>query len=326
MWLRRYHLAWPVLALSLIACERTQPVGPVVEASATAGSGAGVKPPSNINAIAGSFSQISLSWQDNSTNESGFEVHRSTTGPSGAFSLRASLPANTTAFSDSGLTASTQYCHKVRAYQTKGPKIYFSPFSAVVCATTPSPPPPPPPPQPRAPSGVSAALVPGITVRVVWADNSTNEDGFRLERSADQVTWATVATIGPSSDTSVSFTDDTWTIEQQACYRVFAFNAAGDSPSAAACTAPLLGPTSLTLIDGGGPAWIDNSSIEDGYEVWVRFGPYCSILPTALVAVLPADATYGPAYEQGDCAIVSYLVAATKDGAYSDWAEVATLP
>ena len=323
MWLRRHHLTWPVLALSLIACERTQPVEPVVEASATAGSGAGVKAPSNINAIAGSVSQISLSWQDNSSNEDGFEVHRATPGPSSPYTLRANLPANTIAYGDTGLTASTQYCYKVRAYQTKGPKIYFSPFSAVVCATTPSP---PPPPQPAAPSSVSAALVPGITVRVVWADNSTNEDGFRLERSADQVTWATVATIGPSSDTSVSFTDDTWTIEHQACYRVFAFNAAGDSPSAAACTAPLLGPTSLTLIDGGGPAWIDNSSIEDGYEVWVRFGSYCSILPTALVAVLPADATYGPAYEQGDCAIVSYLVAATKDGAYSDWAEVATIP
>jgi len=163
--------------------------------------------------------------------------------------------------------------------------------------------------------------VPGITVRVVWGDNSTNEDGFRLERSADQVTWATVATIGPSSDTSVWFTDDTWTIEQQACYRVFAFNGAGDSPAAAACTAPLLGPTSLTLTDGG-LTWIDNSSIEDGYEVWFRFGPYC-LVPTALLAVLPADATSATTYWYGDCPVVSYLVAATKDGAYSAWAEVA---
>jgi len=321
MWLHRYHLTWPVLALSFNACERTQPLAPVLEASATAGSGVTVNAPSSLTAIAVSMSRIDLSWQDNSSNERGFEVHRSTTGPSGAFSLRASLPANTTAFSDSGLTASTQYCHKVRAYQTKGPKTYFSPFSAVVCATTLSP---PPPPQPGAPSSVSAALVPGITVRVVWADNSTNEDGFRLERSADQVTWATVATIGPSSDTSVSFTDDTWTIEQQACYRVFAFNAAGDSPSAAACTAPLLGPTNLTLTDG--LAWTDNSSIEDGYEVWAQFGPYCSVQPTALIAVLPADATSTTAAGFGDCPIVGYLVAATKAGAYSDWAEVATIP
>ncbi len=106
-------------------------------------------------------------------------------------------------------------------------------------------------------------------------------------------------------------------MERQVCYRVLAFNAAGDSPSVAACTAPLLGPTNLTLL-----AWTDNSSIEDGYEVWVRFGPYCSIQPIALIAVLPADATSAPIAESGDCPIISYLVAATKDGAYSDWAEV----
>src|SRR5436309_6663762 len=315
----RSRLILPLVVAFVVACDRHGPVEPALDLRAANAPGSTLNAPSNLTALVVSMSRIDLSWQDNSSNENGFEVQRSTTGPSGAFSLRASLPVNTTAFSDSGLTASTQYCYKVRAYQTKGPKTYFSPFSAVVCAATPSP---PPPPQPGAPSSVSAALVPGITVRVVWADNSTNEDGFRLERSADQVTWATVATLGPSSDTSVSFTDDTWTIEQQACYRVFAFNGAVDSPAAAACTAPLLGPTSLTLIDGG-LAWIDNSSIEDGYEVWVRFGPYCSVQPVALLAVLPADATSAPTYWYSDCPVVSYLVAATKDGAYSDWAEVA---
>ena len=317
MWLHRCHLAWLTLLLSFVACERTQLLEPVVEASATAGSGASVKAPSNISAIAGSFSQISLSWQDNSSNEDGFEVHRATPWPSSLYTLRDNLPTNTIAFGDTGLTASTQYCYKVRAYQTKGRQTSFSAFSAVVCVTTQAP---PPPPTPSAPSNVSAALVPGITVRVLWADNSTNEDGFRLERSADQVTWATVATIGPSSETSVSFIDDTWTIEQQTCYRVLAFNAVGNSPSAAACTAPLLGPTNLTLTDG--LAWTDNSSIEDGYEVWVQFGPYCSIQPTALIAVLPADATSAPAAPWGECPIAGYLVAATKAGAYSDWAEV----
>ena len=319
MSLRHYHLAWPVLALSFTACERTQPLEPVLQASNTGATGPTVNAPSNVGAAAADTARINLSWQDNAGNESGFEVHRATPWPSSAFTLRAKLPTNTIAFSDTGLTNSTQYCYKVRAFQTKGFKTYFSAFSAIACVATAAP---PPPPQPRAPSGVSAALVPGIRVRVQWADNSTNEDGFRVERSADQVTWATVATIGPSSDTSVSFTDDTWTIEQQACYRVFAFNAAGDSPAAAACTAPLLGPTSLTLIDDGGLTWIDNSSIEDGYEVWFRFGPYC-LVPTALLAVLPADATSATTYWYGDCPVVSYLVAATKDGAYSAWAEVA---
>ncbi len=193
MSLRHYHLAWPVLALSFTACERTQPLEPVLQASNTGATGPTVNAPSNVGAAAADTARINLSWQDNAGNESGFEVHRATPWPSSAFTLRAKLPTNTIAFSDTGLTNSTQYCYKVRAFQTKGFKTYFSAFSAIACVATAAP---PPPPQPRAPSGVSAALVPGITVRVQWADNSTNEDGFRVERSADQVTWATVATLG----------------------------------------------------------------------------------------------------------------------------------
>ncbi len=149
--------------LYLAACDPQRPLAPEIRAAAVGGST--LSAPSNPTAIAVSVSRIDLSWRDNSTNEEGFEVQRSTTGASGAFTWRASLAANTSAYGDTGLTASTQYCYKVRAYQTKGPKTYFSLFSAVVCVTTPAP---PPPPQPSAPSSVSATLVPGITVRVVW--------------------------------------------------------------------------------------------------------------------------------------------------------------
>jgi hypothetical protein len=255
-----------ILSLS-VACDRMQPVEPTLEARAAA-PGSAVNEPSNPTVIAVSVSRIDVSWQDNSSNESGFEVHRSTAGASGAFTLRASLAANTSAYSDTGLTASTQYCYKLRAFQTKGGKIHVSAFSAIACVTTPAPPPPPPPPTPGAPGPVFAALVPGITVQVQWYDNSTNEDGFRVERSSDNgASWLIVGSTGPSNDSWVSFVDTTWTIEQSACYRVVAFNAAGDSPPIGACTAPLLGPSNLTMV-GDDLTWTDNSSVESGYELW----------------------------------------------------------
>ncbi len=102
MWLRHYHLAWPVLALSFTACERTQPLAPVLEAS-TAAPGPTVNAPSNLGAAAVDTARINLSWQDNAGNESGFEVHRATPWPSSVFTLRAKLPTNTIAFSDTGL-------------------------------------------------------------------------------------------------------------------------------------------------------------------------------------------------------------------------------
>ena len=52
-----------------------------------------------------SDSQVDLTFDDNSGNESGFEVERSLDGAS--FSLVASLGANTTSFSDTGLAADT---------------------------------------------------------------------------------------------------------------------------------------------------------------------------------------------------------------------------
>ena len=43
--------------------------------------------PSNSSASAISENRIDLSWQDQSANETGFEVRRSTTGPNGTFVL-----------------------------------------------------------------------------------------------------------------------------------------------------------------------------------------------------------------------------------------------
>src|SRR5437667_11538170 len=219
MVVRPVFIVMAILSL-FVACDRMQPVEPTLEVRHAA-PGSTVNEPSNPTVIAVSVSRIDVSWQDNSTNESGFEVYRSTTGASGAFTLRASLATNTLAYSDTELTASTQYCYNVRAFQTKSSKTYFSAFSATACATTPAPPPPPPS-TPSAPGQVSAGLMTGITAWVQWVDNSTNEDGFRVERSGDGTNWMTVGSIGPSSDYSVLFVDTTWTIEQSACYRVIA--------------------------------------------------------------------------------------------------------
>ena len=41
--------------------------------------------PGSFTATAVAFNQINLTWQDNSTNETGFEVWRSATGPDGTF-------------------------------------------------------------------------------------------------------------------------------------------------------------------------------------------------------------------------------------------------
>src|SRR6185437_11818278 len=69
--------------------------------------------PSGLSATAPAYGQINLSWTDNSTNESAFLIERSTDGTN--FSQVASVAANATSYSDTGLSPSTLYYYRVRA-------------------------------------------------------------------------------------------------------------------------------------------------------------------------------------------------------------------
>ncbi len=74
--------------------------------------------PSSLAASAVSSSQIDLSWTDNSADESGFSIERSTNGTT--FTLLTSVTANTNSYSDSGLTAATTYWYQVAAFNGSG--------------------------------------------------------------------------------------------------------------------------------------------------------------------------------------------------------------
>ena len=92
--------------------------------------------PSNLAGIAQSSTQVMLTWRDNSTNETGFQILRKT-GASGSY-LTNTVAANTLSFTNSGLVAGTQYFYKVRAYNSAG----VSAFSSEISVTTPGSPPP----------------------------------------------------------------------------------------------------------------------------------------------------------------------------------------
>jgi hypothetical protein len=326
MTLQRLSLSGLLLLIALfIGCDRAVPLEPVISAASNGGAGPTPTAPSGLNAVAVSESRVDVTWQDNSSNETGFEVHRSTTGPSGTFTLRTSTGASVRSFSDAGLAHSTSYCFKVRAFHVTGRQTNYSQFSSTACATTPAPPPP------VATSGVDAIPAASSAIYVHWVDNSPNEDGFRVERSTDGgASWVTAGTSGPSSGYAPSFTDGGRTSEEQVCYRVLAFNGGGESlPSNTDCTTPPAGPTNLTattvdpLTYTYELTWTDNSAVEDGYEVWMcetiqGYYSYCGFYDR-----LPANSTN---YSLGLYAVGQYFVMAVKDGGYSDTSNPLTLP
>jgi hypothetical protein len=310
-----YRLSLSPLALVgwvCLGCDSPNPAEPVPSASFAAAAGPKVNAPSGTAAVAVSEQHIDVSWQDNSTNEIGFEIHRST-GADGIFGLWVTTGPDIVGYAEFGLTPSTQYCYQLRALRKTGNKTSYSAFSTAACATTPAIP------APAAPSEANAIPGGSTGVWVVWADNSTNEAGFRIERSLDLgSSWATASIL--AADQYPSFFDGERASEQQVCYRVFAFNSSGDSPSSATdCTAPPAGPTDLAgrLDESTGDVsltWTDNSEVEDGYLV-VADGSYA-------IASLPASTT---SYQFSWSFYAEYFtVVATKDGGYSDGSNAVT--
>jgi alpha-tubulin suppressor-like RCC1 family protein len=85
-----------------------------------------INAPSNLSATAISFTQINLSWSDNSNNEDGFEIWRSIPPTNTDYSLLATVPSGMLSYSDTSVTSSNIYYYRVRAYNTIGDYSVYS--------------------------------------------------------------------------------------------------------------------------------------------------------------------------------------------------------
>jgi hypothetical protein len=90
--------------------------------------------PSDLAATATSASQIQLSWTDNTTNETGYKVERSTDGTN--FVEIAPSLGNVTSYTDNGVSAGVKYYYRVRAYNTAGTSGYSNVASATPVNST----------------------------------------------------------------------------------------------------------------------------------------------------------------------------------------------
>ena len=233
--------AWLAVGLTNVACGLAPPAAPT-----------------NLTAAAASSSRINLAWTDNSIDEEGFKVERSTDGVN--FAEVATLPANTVAWGDTGLVALTTYTYRARAFG--GP--FFSDYTNVASATTLA--------TPAAPSGLTATAVSSGRINLAWTDNSTYEQGFKVERSTDGVTFAEIASVGANVTTYVSLGLAGSTTYS---YRVRAFdgpNLSAYSNVASATTLPVpTAPTNLSATAVSSSridlAWTDNATSETAYKV-----------------------------------------------------------
>ncbi len=89
--------------------------GIINAAAAVAVAQGGLISPSNLQANAVAATQINLTWQDNSSDETGFLVERCQGAGCTSFAQLATVGANVTSYANSGVTANTSYSYRVRA-------------------------------------------------------------------------------------------------------------------------------------------------------------------------------------------------------------------
>jgi alpha-tubulin suppressor-like RCC1 family protein len=92
--------------------------------------------PTNLQATVVSSNVVTLTWDDNSTDEAGFRVYR---GPTFTPQIGADLGEGVRAFTDTTAPASTTFVYQVQSFNSAGPSLPAT-SNAV---TTPAPPPPP---------------------------------------------------------------------------------------------------------------------------------------------------------------------------------------
>lgn len=84
----------------------------------------------------------------------------------------------------------------------------------------------PPAAVPSAPTGLTAVGVSRTRIDLTWADTSSNEDGFKIERSSNGTSWIQIATVGPGV---TSYASTGLSANKTYYYRVRAHNVLGNS-------------------------------------------------------------------------------------------------
>jgi hypothetical protein len=176
--------------------------------------------PSGLAATAISGTQINLSWAASTDNVAvtGYQVERCTPAVCTPAPPPIASPV-TNSLNDTGLTSSTSYSYRVRAFDAAN---NFSGYSTIVSATTPDTT------APSVPNGLTATAISSTQINLSWTASTDNVSvtGYQVERCTPSVcTPAPPAIASPATN---SYSSTGLASSTGYSYRVRAFDAASN--------------------------------------------------------------------------------------------------
>ncbi|UFH32915.1 T9SS type A sorting domain-containing protein [Chryseobacterium sp. C-71] len=146
-------------------------------------------------------SSLTVNWSDNATNETNYVLERSLNGT--AFTVIATLPANTTSYNEISLTPNTQYYYRVKATNATDSSVYTANASittppvpsAPTKATTPTP-----------ANGFNDVQLTNGNLLLKWT-GSTNTTTYTVHFGTDPQNLTNVATVPYSATPSYQLTN-----------------------------------------------------------------------------------------------------------------------
>jgi fibronectin type 3 domain-containing protein len=263
-----------------------------------------VSPPTSLTASALSSSQIRLTWTDSNSNEEGYFIERSLSSTS-SFTQIASVAANATTYTSTGLAAGTTYYYRVRASFKNGT---YSTYSNVASARTLS--------TLYAPSSLTASVVSSSQLNLTWNDTNSSETGYLVERSLSSSSgFVQIASLGANTR---SYSNTGLAAATTYYYRVRAamngtystYSNVASAKTASLGTTPTPAPSGVPIAPSLLTAtaisssqislgWRDNSNNETAFRVersLASGGPWTFIGTTALTGYGDTGLTAGRLY------------------------------
>ena len=176
--------------------------------------------PTGVSVSVVSHSKLKVNWTDNVSNETGFEVYRSTTS-SGTYSIVGTTAANTNNFTDTSLTPNTTYWYRLKSINVNGASGFTTAVSGKTAVL---------PAIPQAPTNLVGTAVSGTRINLTWSDNSTTETGFEVYRSINNANnYVLIATTPPNAASQAAYADSSLFANVTYYYRVRSKNDGGNS-------------------------------------------------------------------------------------------------